>query len=188
MRSMTYCVISTNWQRSTESPDRCSVSLVIHATATIVQSVSTFISRLLGTLTWLAWLAPKESEACTKGNNPYAQGKLPRKPRTKLEVWVTYLCDWVFAIDVTEYQWAKQYLIQRTKRKIYKEELKSLKLDIPIHKVSQITKLSLIFDRHGIIYMRGHIAAASMTYEQRHPIISSVNAILRHLIINEAYR
>lgn len=118
-------------------------------------------------------------------------------PLTRTELRIKTLIASIAPVGVEEYRTALKYWVSKTQQKHYKAEIAALRRGDPQGntktkhldgvKTSKIGRLSPFIDAGNLIRARGRIERASLTYDQRHPIIIPKESLLAQRLIKEAH-
>lgn len=118
---------------------------------------------------------------------------------TPLEERIRKLIAKIKPIDVDEYREALNYWIKKTQAAHFKTELTALRRGDPKGELLSKTKyldgvrtgktakLCPFIDDKGLLRARGRLARASISYDQRHPIIIPKDSLLAQRLIREAH-
>lgn len=91
-------------------------------------------------------------------------------------------------VSVDEYKLGLTYWIKFSQRLCFAEEMTQLSQNLPVAKSSRLQQFAPFIDKHdGLMRMRGRIERASLTFDQRHPILLSGESYLSKRLIAEAH-
>lgn len=91
-------------------------------------------------------------------------------------------------ISVEEYTCALTYWVKFTQRVHYANEVQRMGNNMPLQKSSKIYSFVPFLDNNGVLRMRGRIERASLTFDERHPILLPSNCTLAQRLMAEAHQ
>lgn len=114
--------------------------------------------------------------------------KVKTAAETEEELRLKTLISMIKPVTPQELSEALLYWIKFTQSEAFSEEIKALSKGDAVHKGSKLARFVPFIDDIGIIRMRGRLEHATMTYDEKHPILLPGNAVLSRRLIEEAHR
>lgn len=82
---------------------------------------------------------------------------------------------------------ARNYWIKYEQRRYFSKELTDTEQGFEVNRSSNLVQLCPFVDQHGILRVRGRLLNATVTYDERYPIIIPSNSRLARLLLEEAH-
>lgn len=131
--------------------------------------------------------ADKSPTKSAKKQKPSSERR-PPKILTEYELRIKSLVSMIKPITAAELSKALSYWIKYTQRNEFSEEIKAINKGDSVHKGSRIARFVPFIDDDGILRMRGRLEHATMSYDEKHPILLPGTAMLSRRLIENAHR